>query len=194
MIANHFYILDFIFDILHFPGLPTLYYFCAMKILMVCLGNICRSPLAEGILQQKIKEAGLNWIVDSAGTNSYHLGNAPHHLSQKVAKMKGIDISVQRARKFTAEDLDKYDKIYALAGDVLDDIRQIAKSKFDPSKVDLLMNELHTGKNLDVPDPYYGPEKGYHEVYDMIDEVCNVIVEKYSPEHHGALATSNRLK
>lgn len=149
---------------------------------MVCLGNICRSPLAEGILQQKAFEAGLNWSVESAGTNSYHIGEAPHHLSQKVAKSNGIDISSQRARRFTADDFEQYDKIYALATDVLEDIKRISKNKFDASKVDLLMNELHPGKDLDVPDPYYGPESGYHEVFDMIDEVCNVIIEKYSVE------------
>ncbi len=147
---------------------------------MVCLGNICRSPLAEGILQQKAAEAGLNWNVESAGTNSYHTGEPPHPLSQKVAQLKGIDISTQRARRFKALDFDRYDKIYALAADVLDDIRQIAGNKFDSSKAILLMDELHPGKNMDVPDPYYGEEPGYHEVFDMIDEVCNVIVEKYS--------------
>jgi len=151
-----------------------------MKILMVCLGNICRSPLAEGILQQKAIEAGLDWKVESAGTNSYHIGDPPHPLSQKVATMNGIDISSQRARRFAAEDMETYDKIYALAADVLDDIRSISKNKFDSSKAGLLMNELHPGKDQDVPDPYYGSEKGYHEVYDMIDEVCNVIIEKYS--------------
>jgi protein-tyrosine phosphatase len=154
-----------------------------MKILMVCLGNICRSPLAEGILQKKAEEAGLHWVVESAGTNSYHIGNPPHPLSQKIAKLNGVDISFQRARRFTAADIDNYDKIYALAGDVLEDIRSIAKDKFDTAKIDLLMNELHAGKNLDVPDPYYGPEKGYHEVYEMIDEVCNVIIEKYSEQN-----------
>jgi protein-tyrosine phosphatase len=151
-----------------------------MKILMVCLGNICRSPLAEGILQQKAFEAGLSWSVESAGTNSYHIGEAPHQLSQKVAKLNGIDISRQRARRFTAEDFENYDKIYALAGDVMDDIRRLAKNKFDPAKVDLLMNELYPGKDLDVPDPWYGPEPGYHEVYKMIASVCDAIVKKYS--------------
>jgi len=113
-----------------------------MKILMVCLGNICRSPLAEGILQHKAFEAGLTWSVESAGTNSYHTGDAPHPLSQKVAKLNGIDICNQRARRFVAEDFDVYDKIYALAGDVVDEIRRIAKKKYDAAKVDLLMNEL----------------------------------------------------
>ena len=147
---------------------------------MVCLGNICRSPLAEAILQQKAFEAGLNWSVESAGTNSYHTGEAPHHLSQKVAKLNGLDISRQRARRFVPADFDVYDKIYALAGDVLEDIHHIAKSKFDATKADLLMNEIAPGENLDVPDPWYGPEPGYHEVYKMIDEVCNRIIEKYS--------------
>lgn len=151
-----------------------------MKILMVCLGNICRSPLAEGILQQKAFEAGLNWSVESAGTNSYHIGEAPHSLSQKVAKLNNIDISNQRARRFVPQDFEVYDKIYALAGDVLDDIRRIAKNEFDAKKVDLLMNELYPGKDLDVPDPYYGTEPGYHEVFKMIDEVCTKIIEKYS--------------
>lgn len=147
---------------------------------MVCLGNICRSPLAEGILQQKAFEAGLAWSVESAGTNGYHTGEAPHPLSQKVARLNGIDISMQKSRRFTAADFDNYDKIYALAGDVLDDIRRIAKNKFDPGKAILLMNEQYPGKNLDIPDPYYGTEPGYHEVYKMISEVCDRIIEKYA--------------
>src|ERR1700759_1071281 len=85
-------------------------YFCPMRILMVCLGNICRSPLAEGILQHKADAAGLDWQVDSAGTNGYHTGEAPHHLSQKVARHHGLDISRQRARKFQAADFQQYDK------------------------------------------------------------------------------------
>jgi low molecular weight protein-tyrosine phosphatase len=151
-----------------------------MKILMVCLGNICRSPLAEGILQQKAFNAGLAWSVESAGTNGYHNGEAPHPLSQKVAKLNGIDICNQRSRRLVPEDFETYDKIYALAGDVMNEIKRLAKNKYDPSKVELLMNELYPGKNLDVPDPWYGPETGYHEVYKMIDKVCDKIVEKYS--------------
>ncbi|MGN6402167.1 MAG: low molecular weight protein-tyrosine-phosphatase [Flavisolibacter sp.] len=150
-----------------------------MKILMVCLGNICRSPLAEGILQHKANEAGLNWTVDSAGTNSYHIGEPPHPLSQKVAKLNGIDICNQRARRFVKEDIDRYDKIYAMAKDVLDDIKHIAKEKYDPQKVDLFLNELHPGKNASVPDPWYGTEPGYHEVYELISNVCDEIVSKY---------------
>ncbi|MDP9230895.1 MAG: low molecular weight phosphotyrosine protein phosphatase [Bacteroidota bacterium] len=151
-----------------------------MKILMVCLGNICRSPLAEGILQDKAFKAGLNWSVESAGTNSYIIGEPPHHLSQKAAKLNGIDICKQRARRFTAGDFEVYDKIYALAADVMDDIRQISKNKFDASKADLLMNEIYPGKNMDVPDPYYGSEQGYHEAYRLIDKACDSIIKKYS--------------
>jgi protein-tyrosine phosphatase len=150
-----------------------------MKILMVCLGNICRSPLAEGILQDKAFTAGLTWSIESAGTKSYHTGEPPHPLSQKVAKLNGIDISKQRARRFTAEDFLVYDKIYALAEDVMDEMRRIGKNTFNPSKADLLMNELYPGENMDVPDPYYGTEAGYHKVYKMIDEVCDKIIEKY---------------
>jgi protein-tyrosine phosphatase len=150
-----------------------------MKILMVCLGNICRSPLAEGILKHKAEETGMDWFVDSAGTNGIHTGEAPHRLSQKVAKLNGIDISNQRSRQFRADDLDKFDKIYAMAGDVITEMKWIAGKKFLPHKVDLLLNELHPGMNLDVPDPWYGTEPGYHDVFRIIDKACENIIEKY---------------
>ena len=150
-----------------------------MKVLMVCLGNICRSPLAEGILRDKARQAGLDWEIDSAGTNSYHTGEAPHPLSQKVARLNGVDISNQRARRFTADDFQQFDKIYAMAGDVVDDMRRIAGKKFDPAKVDLLLNEVHPGQDADVPDPYYGPEPGYHEVYNLISDAADQIIAKY---------------
>ncbi len=163
-----------------------------MKILMVCLGNICRSPIAEGILQDKIFKAGLTWSVESAGTNSYHIGEPPHPLSQKVARLNGLDISKQRARRFTADDFAVYDKIYALANDVMSDIRSIAGNKFDDSKIDLLMNELFPGKNMDVPDPWYGPEPGYHEVYKLISQACDAIIEKsISAKNYQQPVTSN---
>ena len=151
-----------------------------MKILMVCLGNICRSPLAEGILQDKAFRAGLSWSVESAGTNSYHIGEAPHPLSQKVARLHGIEIGKQRARRFVAGDFEVYDRIYALANDVLGDMKRIAGKKFDPAKASLLMNELYPGEDLDVPDPWYGPEPGYHEVYQLLDTICDKIIESAS--------------
>ncbi|HWJ29834.1 MAG TPA: low molecular weight protein-tyrosine-phosphatase [Flavisolibacter sp.] len=150
-----------------------------MNILMVCLGNICRSPLAEGILKHKASQAGLDWNIESAGTNGYHNGEAPHQLSQKVAKLNGIDICDQRSRQFVKADMERYDKIYALADDVVDEIRRIAREKYDPAKVDLLMNEAYPGEDVSVPDPWYGSEPGYHEVYKMINEACDHIIEKY---------------
>lgn len=159
-----------------------------MRILMVCLGNICRSPMAEGVLRHKVKQHGLNWTVDSAGTESYHVGEPPHRLSQKVCSQHGIDISGQRARRFTAADFSKYDKIYALAEDIYDEIRHIGGSSADMSKVHFLMGELHTLPNseipitnsiTDVPDPYYGGEEGYHYAYELIDKTCEAIIARY---------------
>jgi protein-tyrosine phosphatase len=150
-----------------------------MKILMVCLGNVCRSPLAEGILQHKAWQAGLQWYVESAGTNGYHTGDPPHPLSRKVALQNGIDISRQRARRFATDDFEKFDKLYAMAGDVIDEMKYIAGNKFDKTKVELLMNELFPGENIDVPDPWYGPEPGYHQVFKMIEEACDAIIQKY---------------
>jgi protein-tyrosine phosphatase len=171
-------------------------YFCGMKILMVCLGNICRSPLAEGILQEKAFKAGLSWSVESAGTNGYHNGEAPHRLSQKVAKLNGVDISNQRSRKLQAQDFEVYDIIYAMAADVVVDIKRIAGKKYNAAKVELLMNELHPGKNMDLPDPWYGTEPGYHDVYKMIADACDAIIEKatVSPVDNKALKTSLNLK
>ena len=148
-----------------------------MKILMVCLGNICRSPLAEGVLRHKAKQAGLNWTIESAGTNGYHVGEAPHHLSQKIARLNGVDICEQKARRFVKEDFDRYDKIYAMADDVVDDIKRIAKEKYNPAKVDLFLNELYPGQNQSVPDPWYGTEPGYHDVYKLIAETSDRIVQ-----------------
>jgi protein-tyrosine phosphatase len=153
----------------------------AMKILMVCLGNICRSPLAEGILQDMVRKAGLAWTVDSAGTNRCHTGEAPHRLSQKVALLNGIDISGQRARDFGAGDYDRFNLIYAMSSDVIRDMQQIAGPKFNPEKTDLLMNLVLPGSNQDVPDPWYGPEAGYHEVFNMISQACNQLILAHSP-------------
>ncbi len=149
-----------------------------MKILMVCLGNICRSPLAEGILEQKAQEAGFNWTIDSAGTNGYHVGESPHKLSQKVALEHGIDISHQVTRKFITEDFDRFDKIYAMAEDVVDEMKMISGKNYNAKKVDLLLNELYPGQNRDVPDPWSRPEYVYHEVFDLIEEACDAIIAK----------------
>lgn len=149
-----------------------------MKILMVCLGNICRSPLAEGILQHKANALQLNWQVDSAGTAGYHVGEAPHHLSQKVAKQNGIDISKQLCRQFVKEDLLHYDFIYVMDNSNYNDVKRMSQELWNEHKVDLLLNELFPGENKNVPDPWYGNEDGYHTVFDMIDRACEKIVKR----------------
>jgi protein-tyrosine phosphatase len=150
-----------------------------MKILMVCLGNICRSPLAQGILEHKAKQAGLGWTVDSAGTGNWHIGEAPHHLSQKVARLNGIDICSQYARQFRKTDMLDFDKIYVMDKSNFRDVQQMSEELWDAAKTDLFLNELYPGKNMDVPDPWYGEEDGYHEVYKLIDAACDKIIEKY---------------
>ena len=169
--------------------------FAPMKILMVCLGNICRSPLAEALLQDKAFKAGLNWSVESAGTNGLHDGEPPHPLSQKVARMNGVEICNQRSRRLVPEDFDRFDKIYAMAEDVLFDMKRIARKKFNASKVDLLMNELYPGKNLDVPDPWSGPEEEYHEAFKLIDAACDKIIQRaLQATNNHQQATSNNGK
>lgn len=150
-----------------------------MRILMVCLGNICRSPIAEGLMQHKIDAHGLDWQVDSAGTESYHIGSAPHKHSQEICTQHGVDITAQRARQFSIKDFEQYDRIYALADDVQEIIKDMGGAKADMSKVSLLLNELNPGDNESVPDPYYGGADGYIFVYDIIDRACNAIIEKY---------------
>ena len=149
-----------------------------MKILMVCLGNICRSPLAEGVLKDKVKKAGLDWEVDSAGTSHYLTGNPPHKLSQKIAKEKGIDICTQRCRQFIKQDMETFDKIYVMDEDNYDDVRRIAGNNWHEEKVDLLLNEAYPFENRSVPDPYHGLESDSHSVYEMIDKACDNIIKK----------------
>lgn len=154
-----------------------------MKILMVCLGNICRSPLAEGILQHKAWQAGLQWKVDSAGTGTWHIGQPPHLLSQKVATLNGIDIGQQRCRQFRKEDMLHFDLIYVMDENIYEDVKSMSDKLWNEKKVDLLLNELYPGENRSVPDPFTGTEPDYHEVFKIIEEACSKIVEKY-PIHN----------
>lgn len=145
---------------------------------MVCLGNICRSPIAEGILRAKAKQHGLNWQIDSAGTNGLHIGEAPHHFSQKVCAQHGIDISAQRARQFVANDLLEYDIIYALAPDVYQSIRRIVGKNKTIENVHLFLSALNEGSTEAVPDPWYGDESGYLPVFQLIEATCDAIIQK----------------
>lgn len=142
---------------------------------MVCLGNICRSPLAEGILKSKVSEA---IFIDSAGTAAYHVGNLPDVRSIEVALKHGIDISQQRARKFTEKDFDDFDLIYAMDQSNYQDIIALSRTKEDRQKAQLILNEINTNANQDVPDPYYGEDNGFENVYQMLDEACEVIASK----------------
>ncbi len=151
-----------------------------MKFLMVCLGNICRSPLAEGILQHKAEQAGFNWQVESAGTGSWHIGSAPHPLSQKIASMNEIDISQQQCRQFRKEDILHYDFIYVMDEENYTDVKEMSGELWDETKVDILMNELYPGENRSVPDPYLGTEKDYHKVFALIERACDKVIKKYT--------------
>lgn len=146
------------------------------KILMVCLGNICRSPLAEGILKSKLDPNKYN--IASCGTSSYHIGSKPDRRSIEVGKKYGIDISNQRAAQFTGEDFGIYDFIFVMDNSNYQDIIKLTDNKEHKNKVKLILNELHPNENLDVPDPYYGGEQGFENVFQMLDKACNNIVSK----------------
>jgi protein-tyrosine phosphatase len=146
------------------------------KILMVCLGNICRSPLAEGILQSKVNKEIV--FVDSAGTAAYHVGNLPDERSIAVAKQYGIDISNQQARKFTEKDFLNFDVIYAMDKSNYQNIISLATSDKDVEKVKMILNESQPDKNYSVPDPYYGGKNGFEEVYKMLNQACDSILCK----------------
>jgi len=154
-----------------------------MKILMVCLGNICRSPLAEGVLRHKTQQAQLNWEIDSAGTGAHQPGCAPHKYSQKIARLNGFDICDQVCRQLVKDDADRFDKIYVMDRDNYDDAKRIFRDKWIPGKVELLLNEVYPGKNMEVPDPWYGGEDGYHHVYELISKACDAIIQKYAQLH-----------
>jgi protein-tyrosine phosphatase len=146
------------------------------KVLMVCLGNICRSPLAEGILKSKV--FSFKTFVDSAGTGAYHVGEKPDKRSILVAEENGINISDQKARKFSVSDFDNFDIIYAMDNSNYDNILKLARSESDKSKVKLILNEVFPNENLDVPDPYYGGNYGFKNVFNMLNQACDVIAEK----------------
>jgi len=146
-----------------------------MKVLMVCLGNICRSPLAEGILKSKVDNSKI--IVDSAGTAGYHIGNAPDSRSIKVALDHDIDISTQVCRKFVVSDFDTFDLIYAMDKSNYGNIVNLARKKTDVEKVKLILNEINS-LNKEVPDPYYDAKEGFENVFQMIDQACNIIAAR----------------
>jgi protein-tyrosine phosphatase len=146
------------------------------KILMVCLGNICRSPLAEGILHAKLPEE--NFFVDSAGTAGYHIGNPPDIRSIKVAKNHFIDISNQKCRQFSISDFDTFDYIYVMDMSNYRDIIALAPNDKSKQKVQLILNALFPNENVEVPDPYYGGDDGFEQIFQMLDKSCEIIAQK----------------
>ncbi len=147
-----------------------------MKILMVCLGNICRSPLAEGLLRKKVKELG--WETDSAGTSAYHVDEAPDPRSIQIGRKYGVNISDLRGRQFSADDFERFDKIYVMDQSNYQNVMKLARNDNDRAKVDYLLNELEPGSNSEVPDPYFGGDMGFENVYTMLDKATDRIVEK----------------
>lgn len=150
-----------------------------MKVLMVCLGNICRSPMAEGILKHKVKEQGLDWLVESCGTNGYHIGDSADSRAISVCTEMGINIKSHRARRFKKSDFESFDIIYALASDVYEDIQYVSNSPEQMKKVKLILDELHPGRGRSVNDPYYGGRNDFVDVYHQLIQVCDAIITNY---------------
>lgn len=146
------------------------------KVLMVCLGNICRSPLAEGILKSKLPDSG--YMVDSAGTGNYHIGDLPDQRSIDVAKKYGLDITNQRGRQFSVSDFDEFDMIYVMDNSNFENVIKLARNAQDISKVNYILNEIYPNQNHSVPDPYTGGPQGFEATFKMLDEACEEIAAK----------------
>lgn len=150
-----------------------------MKIVFVCLGNICRSPLADGILRRKIAELKIEVEVDSCGTIGNHVGEKPDSRMISTAKNRGTDLSFLRARKFSKSDFQTFDYIFVMDQNNLKDVLSLASTSEEKNKVKLILNEVHENENLEVPDPYYGGQAGFEHVYDLLDLATDKIIEKY---------------
>ena len=148
-----------------------------MKILMVCLGNICRSPLAEGILKEKVQKHKLSWTVDSAGTSHWHVGEAPDPRSIDVAQKYGIDISMQKARQINVVDLDSFDHIFVMDESNLQHVLQLTRNSHQRKKVSLILELAESNDHKNVPDPYWNDE-GFDRVFNLLDDACNQIIRK----------------
>jgi protein-tyrosine phosphatase len=148
------------------------------KILMVCLGNICRSPMADGLLRKKVAELGLKVEVDSAGTSGLHSGEKPDPRMQATAEALGTPIDFLRARQFVREDFHRFDRIYVMDQSNYNNVLQLASNDEDIAKVRMILNELYPGMNKPVPDPYYGGEEGFLAVYKLLDEATELIVNQ----------------
>ncbi|MAC94507.1 MAG: protein-tyrosine-phosphatase [Flavobacteriales bacterium] len=149
-----------------------------MKILMVCLGNICRSPMAQGILENKAAEKGIDITVDSAGTSDYHIDQEPDHRAIAKAKEYGIDISHYRGRQIDVADFKTFDRILVMDASNYENTLLVAESDDDKSKVEMILNLSNPNSNMSVPDPYFGGEEGFENVYRLLDSACDVLIEQ----------------
>jgi protein-tyrosine phosphatase len=148
-------------------------------ILMVCLGNICRSPMAEGIMRHKAGKYNLQIVVDSAGTGGWHSGDAPDERAVEMMRTKGIDISSLVARKFLPEDYDRFHAIYVMDATNYQDVMRLARHDADKAKVEMILNLSEKGRNRPVPDPYYGGMDGFENVYRLLDDACEKIAQQF---------------
>ena len=142
---------------------------------MVCLGNICRSPLAEGILSSKGKHLKIE--VDSAGTSAYHTGKKPDIRSIEIANKYSIDLNKQRARQFSRADFDKFDIIYAMDTNNYAHLISLASTETERNKIRMILNEINPNAYQSIPDPYYGGDNGFQDVYNMLDKACDKIIQ-----------------
>ena len=143
--------------------------------MMVCLGNICRSPMAEGIMRAKIEKYKLDAFVDSAGFEPFHTGDQPDYRAISTMKQHGIDISEQRSRIFRKSDFETFDRIYVMDERNYADVKSVSQKQEHLLKVDFLLNVLDPGSNKAVPDPYYGGEEGFRKVYHLLDSATELI-------------------
>lgn len=145
------------------------------SVLMVCLGNICRSPLAEGILRDKADKLNLNITIDSAGTSNYHIGEHPDNRTIANANRHGVDVSKLKARQFQVEDFDRFDVIFVMDASNYSDVISLARSEADKRKVEMILNRVYPNSNMAVPDPYFGGEQGFENVFILLEQACDVI-------------------
>ena len=146
---------------------------------MVCLGNICRSPLAEGVMAKKMKELNLPCFIDSAGTGAWHSGEPPDQRSIDVARKYGIDLANQRARQIKVEDLETFDLVFTMDQSIQKDVISLTENKDQKAKINLFLGYAGTSNSQDVPDPYWGGKEEFEATYYLIDQACDQIIARF---------------
>lgn len=150
----------------------------AVKVLMVCLGNICRSPMAEGLLSHKVRQLNLAVETDSAGTAGYHIGLKPDQRMIDTAAKQGVDISDLRARQFQASDLETFDYVFAMDKENQLNMQSLAKNETQRAKVKLFLEQVNYPELSEVPDPYYGDQAAFEFVFNLLDEATDTFINQ----------------